>query len=350
MTPGKIYFAQVRCDHSDLPVTEQDFVTLEQLGRASHVSADAVRAAGSKTVFYTPDSESKFAMTSNFLQPCGTFGGDQVTFVGAPTTQPTGSAGVRVFPSPVAPPVGGVHIEPQDFTRYIIPYTTSGSTAQIGGAVSSGAPYGITTRAVASSQDSHNADSTSFLFMAYFGAADGVVVEVDYATVVEYIPTKNSPGGIEALVQLPSSSSMDAIFSAAAVLSEARPAMIQQPGDLTIVSALRGGTQPTREALRVRNGIARTAVNASGRAYREGFWDFDWLKKGSFGDNARWDFTDGGGFDTTAGSRNQGGGGGGRRGRGERESAPCVAPSSAIALSSRYGPTTYAPAPFGGNG
>jgi len=296
MTPGKIYFAQVRCDHSDLPVTEQDFVTLEQLGRASHVSADAVREAGSKTVFYTPDSALKFSMTSNFLQPAGVFTDNQAvvhTAGGGGGTLATLAGPMRAFPGPSisAQDPAGPTMVATDFTRNIIPYLTTGNTSVLTGAVSDTSVG--TSRAMGDAADSANADATTYLFVAYFGAAAGVVLELDYATVVEYIPTKSSPGGIEALVQLPDSRAMDTIFSAAAVLSEARPTMIQQPGDLTIASPMRGQA-PSRESLAARRSLTSMAARSTGRSYREGFWDFDWLKKGSLGNGAlNWDFSDG---------------------------------------------------------
>jgi len=275
MTPGKIYFAQVRCDNSDLPITEQDFSTMEQLGRASHVSADAVRAAGSKTLFYVPDGQSKFDMVTSFMPPCGTFGDGELTGI----TSPQG-AGFRFFPT--GGPTSGT---PTDFSRAIIPYLASGVSSD----------PGATTPAFtgqASSMDSHNADSTTYLVMAYFGAQDGVVLEVDYAQILEYIPTKSAPGGVEALVQLPDSMAMDSVFSAAAVMSEARPVMLQQPGDLTLVGSSKSSAPASREALSARDKLAIMSTSLRGKSYREGFWDFDWLKKGSLGDGSlNWDFT-----------------------------------------------------------
>jgi hypothetical protein len=293
MAPGKIYFAQVRCDHSDLPVTEQDFVTMEQLGRATHVSADAVRASGSKTVFFTPDGPSKFDMTSNFLPPPGIFGPSETT---GPTVGSPGM-GVRLFPGHVTAAVPVPYentLEAVDFTRNIVPYNTQGS--QVYGAITP-SPATLPTGSAA---DSANADSCGYLFMGYFGGQDGVVLEVDYATVAEYIPTKNSPGGIEALVQLPSSGAMDNIFAAAAVLTEAKPVMLQQDGDLTISGSSgmqastgrEGRTSAGPRAGRLLRALAGEANSARGSAYREGFWDFAWLKKGSLGDgNFKWDFS-----------------------------------------------------------
>lgn len=277
MTPGKIYFAQIRNDHIDLPVTEQDYSTLEALGRATHVSADAVRAAGSKTLYWLPDGEQKFSMVSTFLPPCGTFDAGEM----AGTITSAQGAGLRQFPTPA---IGAT--APIDFTRNIIPYRASGVSTD------AGAP-GFLYGGSASSGDAANADSASILLMAYFGAADNVVLEVDYAHIVEYIPTQAAPGGVEALVQLPDSSAMDAIFAAAAVMAEARPVMLQQPGDLSLVSTGRGMAPASREALQARDRLSSMARSLKGGQYREGFWDFGWLKKGSLGDsNISWDFTD----------------------------------------------------------
>lgn len=278
MTPGKIYFAQVRNDHIDLPVTEQDYSTLEALGRASHVSADAVRAAGSKTLYWLPDGEQKFSMVSNFLPACGAFDAGELAAGVVTSTQ---GAGLRQFPTPA---IGAT--APTDFTRNIIPYRASGVSTD------AGAP-GFLYGGSASGPDAVNADSSSILLMAYFGAADNVVLEVDYAHIVEYIPTQASPGGVEALVQLPDSTAMDSIFAAAAVMAEARPVMLQQPGDLSLVSTGRGMAPASREALSARDRLSAMSRRVRGGQYREGFWDFSWLKKGSLGDsNISWDFTD----------------------------------------------------------
>jgi len=271
MTPGKIYFAQVRYDAADLPILEQDFVVLEQLGRASHVSADAVRAAGSKTVFAVPDGVNKLTMSSQFLLSPGIFPGNFTSGAAVPNSD------VRSFPSllsatPALPVFPGF-----DPTLTIVPYQSTGGPTASAGAFADGA-------------DTANADATTLLVIGYFGAQDGVVLEADYAQVVEYIPNKSTPGGVDSLVQLPNTPAMDSIFATAAVLTEARPAMIQRPGDVTI-SGPGASPQATQESSRVRGRLARMAANATGRAYREGFWDFDWLKQGSLGP-VSWDFSD----------------------------------------------------------
>jgi len=281
MTPGKMYFAQVRYDATDMPVTEQDFVVLEQLGRASHVSADAVREAGSKTVFFVPDGINKLTMSSNFMIAPGVLQANQVfTNQDAP---PQPSAGVRYLPS-----LGVLHASGSDPCLSIVPYSTTGGTA---GSASLIGPA-QTLAGAGDATDAYSADATTLLVVAYFGAQDGVVLEVDYSTVVEYIPNKSTPGGVEALVQLPSSPAMDSIYAAAAVLAEARPVMIQHAGDLTISSSSPGGS---RESGAIRSRLARMARAATGGTFREGFWDFDWLKSGSLGSagsGLNWDFSE----------------------------------------------------------
>lgn len=277
MTPGKIYFAQVRCDNTDLPVTEQDFANLEQHGRASHVSADAVREAGSKTLFYTPDGSQKFEMTTNFLPPCGIFNPIEAPLM-------TGGAGQRWFPGQGVANAQPV-FAPADATRCIIPYETRSDTT--GGAGNGTVGVGGTS-AAGNALDSNNADQTTYLVMAYFGGQDGVVLEVNYATIVEYIPNRNAPGAVEALVQLPSSTAMDSIFAAAAVLTEARPLLLQRAGDLTLGPGGATNESASRPTIRRLAGMSRAT---SGRAYREGFWDFDWLKHGNLGP-INWDFRD----------------------------------------------------------
>lgn len=330
MTPGKIYFAQVRGDHTDLPVTEQDFVNMEQFGRASHVSADAVRESGSKTVFFTPDGAQKFHMQSNFLPACGVFTGAEVS---APASGPFG---VRAFPGVVPGPGGFI---PTDFTRNIIPYSSRGDTS--GGAISP--PLYAT--ALGDALDSSNADATSYLFVAYFGAIDGVVLEVDYATVVEYIPNRGAASGLEAVVQLPNTPAMDAIFSAAAVLTEAKPVMIQAPGDLTITSSTRSSVAAP-ESLRARSALSSFASRVAGTAYRESFWDFDWLKKGNVGP-INWDFT-GGGSAAPRAARAADVPRGATRRRAKRESRASSRRSSVTSAASSAAPSTalvaFAPA------
>lgn len=258
MTPGKIYFAQVRYDLEDLPVTEQDFVVLEQLGRASHVSADAVRASGSKTIFYTPDGSEKFNMTSNFVLAPGVM----------PTWLNGSSPGVCIkkFPTPTSAYNAGCPI-----LQTIVPYSTSGLITTPG-----------VKNAVADGPDSANADSTMLLVVAYFGASDGVVLEVDYAHVIEYIPNKSSPAGVECMVQLPSSSAMDAIYSASAISAQAKPVMIQSAGDAT-VGSISPLTPSSESRSRVIRGVERAAVRSSGKS--EDMWTDlkDIFSQGSLG-------------------------------------------------------------------
>lgn len=272
MTPGKIYFAQVRYSNSDLPLTEQDFVILEQMGRAVHVSADAVREAGSKTIFYTPDAPEKFDMTSSFIIPPGILNNTDNSggWVGNTT------AGVRYFPK-----YNDVNFVPtstmSNNSFSIIPYDTAATIS--------------TAKGIEDATDMGAADQTAVLLVAYFGAQDGVVLEVDYALNFEYIPNKSAPAGIEAKVQLPNALMLDSIYSAAAVLTEAKPYLIQSKGDKTVTSSSRLGPQVSKESLLVRERLTKMVASSRGRAYREGFWDFDWLKSGNIG-GLSWDFRD----------------------------------------------------------
>jgi len=287
MTPGKIYIAQGRWDKEDVPLTEQDFVVLEQKGRASHVSADAVRAAGSKTLFYTPDGMQKFGMTSNFLPAPGVFDATRIN-PGGGGTYGSSYAGLRVFPGIAqmgAVPALGSMVGPLTFDELLVPY---GTAAAVTG-----------RQALGNAADSANADSTSLLWVAYFGAQDGVVLEVDYAHIMECTPNKSAPPGFEAAIQLPNSAAMDSILSACAVLAMAKPRMYQSAGDPT-VSIPAGTSRPSAEALSVRRQITSVARVAPGRAMpiAEGFWDFSWLKKAAFGDQGKkggggisWDFS-----------------------------------------------------------
>lgn len=270
MTPGKIYFAQVRYDLEDLPVTEQDFVTLEQLGRASHVSADAVREAGSKTVFMTPDGAEKFGMVSNFLMAPGLIWdvAGNVEPYATYTQFPTVPKAIAVANSSGNAPFSALSA--------VVPYTTTGDSDS-----NITLPFGPMSNAKVDNADMANADSTSLLIVGYFGAADGVVLEVDYANVIEYIPNKKSPAGVEARVQLPSASAMDAIFSASAVCSQYRPLLIQADGDKTITSSVRSMAPVKSENLKVRAELARVSQRRVGSSMREGMFDF--LKQGNIG-------------------------------------------------------------------
>jgi len=285
MTPGKIYFAQVRYDLEDLPATEQDFVTLEQLGRATHVSADAVREAGSKTIFMTPDGAEKFGMVSNFVM--------------APGIQFDGSSGYTAtyvrFPT-ASQAIGLASAQPTlcSALSAVVPYTTKGDNQTNAAANLSSA--------IIDNSDMANADSTSLLIVGYFGASDGVVLEVDYANVVEYIPNKKSPAGVEALVQLPNASAMDAIFSASAVCSQYRPLLIQSSGDKTITASVRSVVPTQPENSRVRAELAKVARRKVGATVRE---DWDDFLRGSVG--LGWDFSGKRGDDYTSSYTNAGG-------------------------------------------
>lgn len=271
MAPGKIYFAQIRCERNDVPVTEQDFVVLETKGRASHVSLDAVREAGSKTYFVTPDGSDKFEMTSSFLPAPGVFKKSDEAY----------GHGTRMFPG--------------------LAIASSGQWADTGLAGQL-CPYG-TTQLLGDAADQKNADQTYVLIAACFGLSDGVILEVDYALCGEYIPDKNAPPGVETMVQVPSHSAMDAIFATAAVTADLKPLLLQAPGDKTQMSTSSGPFAPAEgrgeSGKRVRGAISSAVSRVSGRSFRprrgraEGFWDFDWLSSGSFGKKGgglSWDF------------------------------------------------------------
>jgi len=255
MAPGKIYFAQIRYDATDFPVKEQDFVVLERLGRATHVSLDAVRESGSKTFFAVPDSADKFNMTSEFFIAPGfsTLGGNT----------PTGQA-VRRFPSIASLGPLGFGIN-----RAFVPYDS------------------VTDRGLDSTAthlDACTADQTMVLVCGVFGsstaAETGPTLEVDYAHIVEYIPSSNAPPGLETVVQLPSSTVLDSVFSACAVATELRPVLLQAPGDLTITSPAPTATNASVERARnVQRRMSALSERFRGAALphsrREGW--FDWL-------------------------------------------------------------------------
>jgi len=252
MAPGKIYFAQVRNDATDLPVSEQDYVVLERLGRATHVSMDAVRESGSKTFFAVPDSADKMNLSSAFYQAPGLF----------PLSTPVTANGLRRFPGYSAPGVNG--------ERMIMPYDS------------------ITDRTAAStatSIDAAVADQTMHIMCGVFGAQTsegipGLTLEVDYALVAEYIPSSLAPPGLETVVQLPSSAALDSIFAACAVATEVRPVLLQAPGDLTISSPTPSTTPAQAERARgVQRRLGAFTERITGSAVphgrREGW--FDWL-------------------------------------------------------------------------
>jgi len=213
MAPGKIYFAQVRCDRTDVPTTEQDFVVLERLGRATHVSVDAVRESGSKTFYAVPDSADKFNLSSQFWLPPGIYPPEQVGGQAGFTQR-----GTRTFPSATASNFADSLICPYDGSSY-------------GVGVVSGT-------AISDPTDAAVADQTMMIIMGVFGLTPdkAVSLEVNYATVIEYIPAGTAPPGLEAAVQLPNSGALDSIFAACAVATELRPRLLQAPGDKTITT------------------------------------------------------------------------------------------------------------------
>lgn len=279
MTPGKIYFGQIRYLNSSVPLNEQDWVQLESRGQATHVSMDAVRASGSKTYFATPDGPNKFDFTSVFEPSPGLM------------TKPTGGGPIdadqwaRIFP-------GSNNVVTNVLPRSlgIVPYDI--------------VPAGtVPGDAMTMAQDAPVADQTMVLLVACFGLQDGVIMEVDYANICELIPTPGAPAGVSTQIQLPNTVAMDRIFAAASVLQELKPRLVQSPGDNTIIGvpqpgmfAPSGANAIVAEGRAVKTHIMRTVDAASGRSRMprrrgraEGFWDFDWLKAGSLGPIS-WDF------------------------------------------------------------
>jgi hypothetical protein len=280
MAPGRLYVAQVRYNAIDLPKTEQDFVTLERLNQASHVSLDSVRASGSKTFFVVPDGADKFRLSSSFALAPGVFTlGD---FVSATAT----NVSVRLFPAVTPHAYGSTGLV--DPTRAIMPYISTPvyvSNVTPGGG-------GVTSDGITDPADALSADETYFLVAALFGSAAGTVLEVDYAVVTETVPTPSAPPGMETAIQMSSSPAMDAIFSAATMVAATRGVMFQCPGDKTVTA----GPMATAESKRFSGSAARQLVRAAGRPVprAEGFFDFDWIKSATFGKKGNglsWDFT-----------------------------------------------------------
>jgi hypothetical protein len=279
MTPGKIYFAQVRWHKDDVPITEEDFVQLERLGRATHVSMDAVRASGSKTFYAIPDSDDKFEMSSSFYPAPGVSNANDWASGGV-------AVDTRLFTNLNF--VNGGSLSSYDA---IAPYNTSGTVGS--------------TVATQDAADQQVADQTILLQVACFGLQAGVVLEVDYASNYEIIPTAAAPPGVETSIQLPSSQAMDAIFAGVAVAAAIRPQLLQADGDRTITDVPMSAFGDSAEARITRTRaeatkslLARAPRSLVGACIRpgraEGFWDFDWLGKGSFGNDKTggisWDF------------------------------------------------------------
>lgn len=285
MAPGKIYFAQVRYDSEDVPVTEQDYVQLERLGRASHVSLDAVRASGSKTFFATPDGPEKFEMTQEFLPAAGVY--VQHAYAGTPADPPppapasvptyvVDSVAQRLFPAASrALSQGGTGPEKYiTLANVICPYTTETFTnlnypSQVGG----GTPFLYT--ASTDPIDQPVAVGTYVLIAAVFGVVAGTVIEVDYATCGEYLPDKRAPAGIDTAIQLPNSLALDSIFAAAAYAAASKGAMVQVAGDMSLSAS--PSTGRTSEGIRrVREGARRAAGGSMAMASKrpgESWWD-----------------------------------------------------------------------------
>jgi hypothetical protein len=272
MAPGKCYVAQIRWNRDEVPQTEQDFVTLERLGYASHVSVDAIREAGSKTCYAVPDGGDKFELSSSFYPAPGMFLTSALQGYAA-----TGQD-VRAFP-------GYTGLVTPSASTLLVPYLTQSSNAG-----------GITDN-----EDQMTADQTMVIIVGFFGLQDGIVIEADYATTQEYIATPAAPPGIDMGVQLRNSAAMDQIFGAASILASYRAMMFQSPGDKTILSAptspfghaSEGKANAEGRATRARlvQAVRRSAGGLVRHQRAEGFWDFDWLKKGNLG-GLSWDFND----------------------------------------------------------
>jgi len=155
--------------------------------------------------------------------------------------------------------------------------------------------------------DQLNADQTTLLIVGIFGLQDGVVIEADYAHIMEFIPNRSAPSAIAAAIQLPDSNAMDAIFAAAALLDQSRARMVQVPGDVTNffgppskpLFSVDEDPAGAAEARKARSALVssvrktRGRVIPSGRARGESFWDMSWLKRGSLGDSKggfNWNF------------------------------------------------------------
>jgi len=258
LSPGKIYFLQLKWRADEVPMSEQDLVDLERLGRGSHVSLDQVRENGSKTLFYVPDSPDKFRMSSATLPAPGVF--LETTNTGAQVL------GKKVFPWMRDVLTDYVNTAP---ARWVVPYDPN-------------ATYGGSSSSTSETYDLQNAaDEEAILAIYYVGSQDGVVLEVDYAHVVEFIPTTEAAGIITTDICLPNSQARDAILTASGMAARLRPSIIQSPVDTTSVvptaerSFGRGTAERTLrpEAARVPMAVARAA-----RVSAESFWDFDWLK------------------------------------------------------------------------
>jgi hypothetical protein len=262
MAPGKIYCAQINWQQDEWPMSEQQFVDLERLGRASHCSLDQVRASGSKTWFMCHDDPAKFNMKSSFLPAAGTISAGDLYGPGF------GTQGVRRFFAYTAATA----------QERFIPYRSAGANVLSG------------SLAIGDAQDEFNANTTSVLVVGLFGLTNGVVIETDYALSVEAIATKNAPPGIDMRVQLPNSLAMDAISAASYAVAQSRVSAFQARGDLFIAQERAGGGSGHAESKlngygkavsqSVRAAFGRTVPTRYARA--EGF--FDWLSKASFGD------------------------------------------------------------------
>lgn len=262
LSPGKIYFLQLKWRTDEVPTSEQDLVDLERLGRGSHVSLDQVRENGSKTLFYVPDSPDKFRMSSAILPAPGLF---RQAFSGS---GPGGSSSATYFPRR-ADSAAFISI-PSVFSA-IVPYDPDGK--EFVNATANHVP-------TATYNLQNAADEEAVLAVYYVGSQDGVVLEVDYAHVVEFIPTTEAAGIISTDICLPNSQARDAILAAAGMAARLRPSIIQSPHDTTSVmpNAERSfGRSMAERTIRPEASNVSRQVAKYARGSVESFWDFDWL-------------------------------------------------------------------------
>jgi len=290
--PGGIcYSAHVPMHAGSMPLTEQDFIELERLGLASHVSLGEVQASGSKTQLLIPHTEEALRFNSSFFPPCGMFYLKNIaTGTGSlPLPVPAQQfSGTRLYPGFSEVSAASGAIKP---SQLFIPYDTVNSIP--GGA-----------QGVNGAADSLAARTLSVLVVAFFGVKDGTQFELSAALNGEYTTKINTPSGVVTEVMLPDSNAVDRLFCAAAVLNRSMPRAFAMPGDVTVSGGTAEGRVVPHVAVRSLRGLAEAVVNKKPvalpgrrpdvRSMRqpftkkahskpEGFWDFDWLSRGSFG-------------------------------------------------------------------
>jgi hypothetical protein len=274
MAPGKLYVAQVRYNANDLPLTEQDFVDLERLNRAAHVSIEQIRTEGSRTWYAVPDGADKFHLSSVFSPPPGMMAVDASG----------GHGSIRKFLE-VASYADDGGFPGAVMEQLWIPYTGGGLTS---GTLASNSTWVAGDPSASSDPtDVAAADGTMVLVAGAFGVQDGLILEVDYSSVIEAVPTPDAPAGVDAAIQLPNTPAMDAIYRSVATLAQARGALFMSDGDAAI------GAAAGAVAGAVTSVSARIAEMRPVRA--EGFFDwFNWMNQAQIGKRTRgigWNFT-----------------------------------------------------------